>query len=124
MSGNKSLFSFIDKNFKSKIRMRNNGTILEVGKGSIMVYTKQGEKKEIQNVYFTTGMKHNLMSIGQLIQNGYKVQMENDTCVIHDKDGSKRINAAVQMTKNIMFPLKIEIFFSLRLLLHIPRNQL
>ena len=38
--------------------------------------------------------------------------MENDRCVIHEKDGSKNILAAVQMTKNRMFPLRIETFFS------------
>ena len=57
-------------------------------------------------------MKHNLMSIVQLIQNGYKVMMENDKCVIHEKDGSKKLHAAVQMTKNTMFPLRIETSFS------------
>ena len=88
--------------------MSNNGTLPIVGKGSIMVHTKQGEKKEIQNVYSAPSMKHNLMSIGQLIQNGYKVLMENDKCVIHEKDGSKKLHATVQMTKNIMFPLRIE----------------
>ena len=76
MSGNKTLFSFIDKSFKFEIKMGNNGTLLVVGKGSIMVRTKQGEKKEIQNVYFSLSMKHNLMSIGQLIQNGYSVDGE------------------------------------------------
>lgn len=58
------------------------------------------------------GMKHTLMSIGQLIQNGYKVLMENDKCVIHENDGSKRILATIQMTKNQMFPLKTETCFS------------
>ena len=67
MSGNETLFSFIDKSFKAKIKMGNNGTLPVVGKGSIMVRTKQGEKNEIQNVYFSPGMKHNLMSIGELI---------------------------------------------------------
>ena len=43
--------------------MGNNGTLPVVGRGSIMVRTKKGEKKEIQNVYFAPGMKHNLMSI-------------------------------------------------------------
>ena len=92
--------------------MGNNGTLPVVGKGSIMVHTKQGEKKEIQNVYFSPGMKHNLMSIGQLIQNGYKVLMENDTCVIHENNGSKNLLVAVQMKKNKMFPLWIETCFS------------
>ena len=64
MSGNETLFSFIDKSFKSEIKMGNNGTLQVVGKGSIMVRTKKGEKKEIKNVYFSPGMKHNLMSIG------------------------------------------------------------
>ena len=38
--------------------------------------------------------------------------MENDSCVIHEKDGSKNLLAAVQMTKNRMFPLRIETCFS------------
>ena len=63
-------------------------------------------------MYFSTSMKHNLMSIGQLIQNGYKVLMENDRCVIQEKDGSKRLLVAVQMTNNRMFPLKIKTCFS------------
>ncbi len=54
-------------------------------------------------------MKHNLMSVGQLIQNGYKVLIENDKFFIHEKDGSNRLFAVVQMTKNWMFPLRIEI---------------
>ena len=38
--------------------------------------------------------------------------MENDRCVIHEKDGRKNLLAVVQMTKNRMFPLKIETCFS------------
>ena len=77
-----------------------------------MVCTKKGEKKEIQNVYFSPGIKHNLMSVGQFIQYGYKVLMENDKCVIHEKDGSNRLHATVQMKKNQIFPLRIETCFS------------
>ena len=63
-------------------------------------------------MYFALGMKHNLMSVGQVIQNGYKVLTENDKCVIHEKDGSNRLLAAIQMTKNQMFPLRIDTCFS------------
>ena len=91
MSGNESLFSFIDKTFKFEIKMGDNRTIPIVGKGSIMVYTKQGENIEIQNVYFGPSMKHNLMSVGQLIQNGYKVLIDGS----HKKDGSNILFGAV-----------------------------
>ena len=57
-------------------------------------------------------MKYNFMSVGQLIQNGYKVLMKNDKCIIHEKDGSNRLLAVFQMTKNWMFPLRIETCFS------------
>ena len=83
MRGNETLFPFTDKSFKSEIKMGNNRTLPVVGKWSIMIRTKQGEKKEVQNAYFAPSMKHNLMSIGQLIQNGHKVLMENDKGVIH-----------------------------------------
>ena len=38
--------------------------------------------------------------------------MENDKCVIHEKDGSRKILVAIQVTKNKMFPLRIETCFS------------
>ena len=40
MSGNETLFLFIDKSFKSEIKMGNNGTLPVVGYGSIMICTK------------------------------------------------------------------------------------
>ena len=58
-------------------------------------------------MYFAPSMKHNLMSVGQLIQNGYKVLMENDKYVIHVKDGSNILLIVVYMKKNRMFPLRI-----------------
>ena len=87
-----------------------------------MVCTKQCEKKEIQNAYFPLGMKHNLMSVGQLIQNSYEVLMKNDKCVIHEKDGSKKILVVVQMTKNRMFSLKIETYFSSQIIIASPKK--
>ena len=54
MSGNEILFYFIDKTFNFEIKMENNGTIPIVGKRSIMVCTKQGEKKDIKKCIFCT----------------------------------------------------------------------
>jgi hypothetical protein len=68
-------------------------------------------------------MKHNMMSIGKLMKNGYKVHMENDMCVIHEKDGSKHILPIVQLTKNKMFPLKIETCFSSQIIAASPKES-
>ena len=46
-------------------------------------------------MHFAPGMKYNLMSVGQLIQNGYKVLMEFDKYTIHEKDGSNILLVAI-----------------------------
>ena len=56
-----------------------------MGKYTVGILTKQGESKFIPDVYHVEGLKHNLLSIGQLIQKGYKVYIEDDHYVIKDK---------------------------------------
>ena len=46
-----------------------------MGKGSIKFETNQGEKKHIPNVYYVPNLKHNLISIGKLLQKGYKLDI-------------------------------------------------
>ena len=39
------------------------------------------------DVYFVDGLKHNLLSFGQLVDMGYQLQFGNDTWTIKDKKG-------------------------------------
>ena len=48
-----------------------------------------------------------MLSIGYLIQKGYRVYMEDDHCVIKDKHPSDQLIAKVPMTSNRLFPLRI-----------------
>eukprot|EP00253_Pinus_taeda_P028054 PITA_28054 len=78
-----------------------------MGKGKVKIFTKQGERKTIADVYYVPGMRCNLLSIGQLVQKGYNVYFVNDVCTIMDITPSKRCIAEVKMTRNRMFPLRI-----------------
>ena len=54
------------------------------GKGSI---TLDG-KTNIEDVFFVDGLKHNLLSVGKLVEKGYHLQFTEKTCTIkgkHDK---------------------------------------
>lgn len=55
-------------------------------------------------------MKHNLLSVGQMSQNGFEVKFKGTTCTILDRSPSQRVIARIQMTKNRMFPLVMRIF--------------
>jgi hypothetical protein len=60
------------------------------------------------DVYYVSSLKHNLMSIGQLLQKGYKIYMEYNHCVIMDKCPSNLLIAKIHMTSNRMFPLTLK----------------
>lgn len=47
--------------------MGNNTTTSIMGKGKILCNTKQGEKRFIGDVFHVPNLKHNLISVGQLL---------------------------------------------------------
>eukprot|EP00253_Pinus_taeda_P001991 PITA_01991 len=107
MTGNIALFFALDKNMKSEVTLGTNSKIYVMGKGEVKIFTKQGERKTIADVYYVPGMRCNLLSIGQLVQKGYIVFFVNNVCTIMDIAPSKRCIAEMKMTKNRMFPLRI-----------------
>eukprot|EP00253_Pinus_taeda_P006078 PITA_06078 len=107
MTGNIALFSALDKNMKSEVTLGTDSKVPVMEKGEVKIFTKQGERKTIADVYYVPGMRCNLLSIGQLVQKGYNVYFVNDVCTIMDIPPSKRCIAEVKMTRNRMFPLRI-----------------
>ena len=107
MTSNLNLFSSLDNLVQTDVTLGNNVQVTILGKGIVDIQTKQGESKYIPVVYHVEGLKHNLLSIGQLIQKGYRVYMEDDHCVIKYKHLSDQLIAKVSMTSNCLFPLRI-----------------
>jgi len=81
---------FVTFEDKNKERILGNGVI---GNGSSF---------NIKNVLLVEGMKHNLISISQLCDKGFKVMFEPNKCFIYDAYGSivligKRVNNIYQL---------------------------
>ncbi|KAA0053129.1 integrase [Cucumis melo var. makuwa] len=102
MTGNRSIFVTLDESFQSEVKTGDNTRLQVKGQGDILVKTKKGTKR-VTNVFYVPGLKHNLLSIGQLLQRGLKVSFEGDICAIKDQVGV--LIAKVKMTANKMFPL-------------------
>lgn len=107
MLGNREMFSNLDEGVKSKVSLRIDSKVFVMGKGRVNILIKKGEKKYISDVYVVLGLKHNLISIGQLMQKGYHVFFKNDVCTILDRPPSGHLITKVKMKNNRMFPLKI-----------------
>jgi hypothetical protein len=107
MTGNKGLFEDLDTSVKAQIKFGNDNIVEVMGKGAINVITNSGNKT-IPDVYFVPGLKHNLISVGQLTQKGYRVSFENNVCTIFDIPPSKMVIAKIKMANNKMFPLHMK----------------
>ena len=100
------LLSSMDHSYKSSIKLGNNSTIEVAGKGMLEVPTKHGMKK-MHNVYHTPDMAHSLLSIGQMLENNYKLVFDDGKCDIIDKNHGHKLVATVKMSSNRLFPLKL-----------------
>ena len=77
MTSNLNLFSSLDNSVQTDVTLGNNVQVIILGKCTISTLTKQRERKIIPDVYYVEGMKHNLLSIGQLIQKFYRFYIED-----------------------------------------------
>jgi hypothetical protein len=108
MTRNLELFSSLDKLVQTKVTLGTYIQVIVLGKYNINILTKQGEQKVMPDVYYVYGLKHNLMSTGQLLQKGYRIYMEDNHCVILDRCPSNHLIAKIHMTSNKMFPLTLK----------------
>ena len=67
MTSNLNLFSSLDDLVKTDVTLGNNVQVTILGKCTVDILMKQGERKYIPDVYHVEVLKHNLLSIGQLI---------------------------------------------------------
>nr|KYP52821.1 Copia protein [Cajanus cajan] len=105
MAKDASIFKDIDEPVKVKVRMGNNTVVESKGKGTIMVETKKGTRL-IADVLLVPNLKENLLSIGQMMEKGYTLHFEGDTCKIYD---NKKLEIGrVKMEKrNRSFPISL-----------------
>ncbi|KAL0355685.1 UNVERIFIED_CONTAM: Copia protein [Sesamum radiatum] len=106
MTGDKSKFVHIDTKVTGDVRFGDDTKVEIEGKGTVILATKNGDHKLLHDVYYIPKMKNNILSIGQLMENGHKVKMEDKYLWLRDHDD--RLVAKVTMTSNRMFKLNVK----------------
>ena len=57
-------------------------------------------------MYYVPALKSNILSLGQLLEKEYEIVLKNGALMMRDNKGD--LIAKVQMSKNILFSLKIQ----------------
>ena len=94
----------MDRSIKLEVNLGNNEIVEVSGKGTINVITKHG-KKFISDVYFVHSLKHNLISVGNLVKTVIELFLRVNVCTIFDTPPSNLVIARVEMKNNRIFPL-------------------
>ena len=80
----------------SKVRLGNGALVDVKGKGTIRVQTKKGSRF-IRGVLYMPDLDQSLLSVGQLVENGYSLHFEDGSCTIVDKEKDKLVLAKLKM---------------------------
>ncbi|KAL4296943.1 hypothetical protein GQ457_12G005360 [Hibiscus cannabinus] len=106
MCGRKEWFVELDEKVRGQVIFGDDSHADVKGKGKVMITQKNGEKKYITDVYYVPAMKSNIISLGQLLEKGYEVQMKNRSLSLKNKNGELVVQ--VDMTRNRLFTIDIE----------------
>ncbi|KAG6512658.1 hypothetical protein ZIOFF_030787 [Zingiber officinale] len=105
ITGNRDSFAMLDDKFSTQVELGDSKRVSIEGQGVVVVFTEGGNKKHIHDVYYSSKITHNLLSVGQIMKDGYKLIFDNDRCDIINKKNNLRV-VAVKMNANGLFPFE------------------
>ena len=76
---------------KDKITTANGDQLIISGIGTITLSSVSGQSLPLSNVYFVPKLSANLLSVGQLIDDGYHINFSSTGCVIQERQTGKVI---------------------------------
>ncbi|XP_047158916.1 uncharacterized protein LOC124829450 [Vigna umbellata] len=85
MTGNQNWLLDLDTSVKGTIRFANNNTIRAEGAGKVFITRKDGRSVYMHNVLYVPTMKSNLLSLGQLLEKGYTMKMQQGHIEVFDE---------------------------------------
>jgi hypothetical protein len=103
MTGSRAAFVNIDSSITGTVRF-GNGTIIHIeGYGTVLFSLKSGEHRALDNVYYIPRLTAHIISVGQLDEHGYKVQIEHGVMRIQDE--RRRLLAKIHRSPNRLYVL-------------------
>jgi transposase InsO family protein len=98
MTGDRDKFLTLQKERDGSVSFGNDDSSKIIGKGTVRIGNKN-EKAE--NVLLVEDMKHNLLSVSQMCDQGHKVTFDSQKCEIRKEGSGKLVATAARTSSNI-----------------------
>lgn len=106
MTGHQEKFEKLDRTVKGEVKFGDGSLVQIEGKGSIKIVCKNGETRVLQGVYYIPTLRSNIISLGQLSEEGNRVVMNGDNLWIYDSCG--RLLIQVKRSVNRLYKIRIQ----------------
>lgn len=87
MSGQLSKFKELDERVKGQVRFGDGSMVHIEGRGTISLKCKNGDNRLLTKVYYIPALCSNIISLGQLAEEGNKVILNGEFLWIYEKEG-------------------------------------
>lgn len=106
MTGDKRKFRELDTIVKGYVRFGNESRVRIEGKGMIQFQCKNGEQRQLKEVYYIPDLCSNIISLGQLSEGGDEITIREPYLWVRDKAG--RLLMKVQRSQNRLYKIELE----------------
>ena len=106
MTSHREWLIHFDKSRKSQIRFDDNKIIQAKGTGDILIRRKDGNQAMIKDVLYVPATKSNLISIGQLIEKGFSMNLHQGILELYDPKHRKVLKTPLSANRAFQ-PIKL-----------------
>ncbi|KAI3498732.1 hypothetical protein L1887_09191 [Cichorium endivia] len=106
MTGEKSHFAELDERVTGLVRFGDGSRVQIKGKGTILLECKTKEQLVVSDVYFIPALHSNILSLGQMTEEGYRVEMVHEFLRVRDE--CNRLVMKVERTRNRLYKIALQ----------------
>ncbi|XP_058784891.1 uncharacterized protein LOC131659762 [Vicia villosa] len=107
MTGRRDWFVQINQVAKNKVKFADDSTLMAEGVGDVLIEKKDGGHSMIKDVLYIPGIKCNLLSVGQLLEKGYNIRLEDKILRVVDASGVLILKAPMATNRTFKVELKV-----------------
>lgn len=101
------MFSDLDTKVLGSVRFGDGSVAGIEGRGTVLFRCKNGDHKALVGIYYIPRLTANIVSLGQLEENGYSIVIHGGALKVWDKVGTSM--AKVERASNRLYILKLDV---------------
>ena len=107
MMGSRNVFIELNTDVTGTVKFGDGSVVAIKGKGTILLACKSGEHRRLDGVYYIPRLTTNIVSLGQMDEDGFKVDIESDILRLFDL--RRQLLAKVYRTPSRLYYLDMNI---------------